>query len=110
MGWLPFSSALCEAVALFIILLFISSASTAKCCLRSLLEAYGKKSDIANKSELDTMSCSVDPASVSVMLVPSYLTADLVVLDPSGDKTKETAEKTFHVLTFRVFLPPLSAR
>lgn len=37
-----------------------------------------KKSDIANKSELDTMSRSVDPASVSVMLVP------LVVSDPSG--------------------------
>lgn len=105
MGLLAFSSALCKAVVLFIVLLFISSASTAKRCLLPLLEAY----QIVNKSELGTTSHCVNPASVS-MLVPSYLTAHLVVLDLSGDKTKETAEKTFHVLTFRVLLPPLSAR
>lgn len=46
MGLLPFPSALSKAGPLFIILLFISSESIAKCRLLSLLEAHGKKNQI----------------------------------------------------------------
>lgn len=108
MGLLPFSSALqtlCKAVALHLLLnvvyfrcsvlisfsIFqIASTSVGCKCRHQIWVTFKRRwkhmikiiSDTANKSEVGTMSCSVNPASVSVMLVPSYLTAHLVVLGP----------------------------